>query len=131
MIRRLFAFAAAAAVVATSSAALAHHGWGFYDAEKPLRVVAPLTSISWGNPHGAAKIVHRGRSWDVILPPMRRLEERSRIHEMLKSGGPVTLVGYPRKDGTAEMRMRTLIVKGKTVCDGGLCGSLATSRRAG
>ena len=34
---------------------------------------------------------------------------------MLAPGKAVTLVGYPRKDGTAEMRIERVIVGKKTV----------------
>lgn len=129
MIRRVSSFAAAVALAATSPA-MAHHGWSSFDAEKPLRLTQPLRNISWGNPHGSAKVLHGGRTWNVILPPMRRVEERAAVQAMLTSSRPMTVIAFPRKDGSAEMRLRTAIVDGKTVCAEGVCGSLATSPRS-
>jgi hypothetical protein len=87
---------AVALAVLIPGAALAHHGWSSYDAEKTLTVTGPLTDIAWRNPHGEAKIKYDGKTWAVVL-------------------APVTLVGYPRKDGVAEMRIERVTVDGKTV----------------
>lgn len=108
------AFVAAAALLAPA-AALAHHGWSSYDAEQTVRVTAPLTAVTWGNPHGTAKVAYQGKTWDVILAPTSRMETRGLTQAMLAPGKAVTLVGYPRRDGTAEMRIENVTVDGKTV----------------
>jgi hypothetical protein len=94
--------------------AQAHHGWSSYDASKTLSIEAPLTSLRWANPHGAATIQHEGKNWDVVLAPVTRMEARGLSEAMLKPGNKVTLVGYPRSDGTREMRIERVIVEGKT-----------------
>lgn len=105
----------AALVALSPAAALAHHGWSSYDAKKTLTITAPLKSVSWSNPHGRAKVVWQKKEWDVILAPVARMEARGLTREMLTAGKPVTLVGYPRSDGTAEMRIERVKVGGKTV----------------
>ncbi len=105
-----------AAAVATSPAVLlAHHGWSSYDDTKTLTVKASLKAVTWGNPHGAAKVVWQKRTWDVVLAPVSRMEGRGLTQAMLAPKKKVTLVGYPRKDGVAEMRIERVIVDGKTV----------------
>ena len=42
-----------------------------------------------------------------MLAPVARMEARGLTRAMLASGKPVTLIGYPRRDGTAEMRIET------------------------
>lgn len=106
---------AAAFAIAIPAAALAHHGWSSYDAEKVIKVTAPLQSLSWGNPHGTAKVVYQKRTWDVILAPVARMEARGLTKEMLAPDKKVTLEGYPRRDGTTEMRIERVITGGKTV----------------
>ena len=101
--------------IATASPALAHHGWSSYDATKTIRVTAPLSSVAWTNPHGTAQVVWQKRSWKVVLAPTARMEARGLTRAMLASGKPVTLIGYPRRDGTAEMRIETVVAGGKTV----------------
>lgn len=111
---RTFALAAAV-TVAAPSAALAHHGWSSYDASKTLTVEAPLKVVRWGNPHGSAEVDYAGKRWQVILAPTARMEARGLAQDALKVGKTVTLVGYPRSDGTAEMRIERIVVDGKTV----------------
>lgn len=112
--RTLAPLAAAIAIIAPS-AALAHHGWSSYDAEKVIKITAPLTSVTWGNPHGAAKVRYQGKIWDVVLAPTARMEARGLTQQMISTGKPVTLEGYPRKDGTPEMRIERVTVNGAVV----------------
>ena len=106
---------AAVVALAVPAAAVAHHGWSSYDADKVIKVTAPLSEVSWGNPHGAAKVRYQGKVWDVVLAPTARMEARGLTRAMLTSGKPVTLEGYPRKDGTAEMRIERVTVGKMTV----------------
>lgn len=108
-------FVLAAALLAAPAAAFAHHGWSSYDDTKTLTVRAPLTAVTWGNPHGAAKVVWQKKTWDVVLAPVARMEARGLSRQMLAPKQVVTLVGYPRKDGTPEMRIERVIVGNKTV----------------
>lgn len=112
---RPVAIAALAATLTFPAAAYAHHGWSSYDAAKPIKLTAPLSDVSWGNPHGTAKVRYQGKTWDVVLAPTARMEARGLTQAMAGSGRPVTLEGYPRKDGVTEMRIERLTVDGKTV----------------
>lgn len=114
MTRFLTAAAACAALLAPA-AALAHHGWSSYDAANVIKHTAPLTDVVWGNPHGSAKVAYQGRTWDVVLAPVLRMESRGLTRQMLAPGKRVTLEGYPRVDGAAEMRIERITVDGKTV----------------
>ncbi len=96
------------------SSVQAHHGWSSYDAQKTLTIEAPLARLRWGNPHGAASVRHDGKTWDVVLAPVTRMEARGLSESLLKSAKTVTVVGYPRTDGTPEMRIERVIVAGKT-----------------
>lgn len=113
MLARLTIAAAALAVV--PAPAWAHHGWSSYDAEKTIRITLPLTDVSWRNPHGTATAAWQKKNWRVILAPVARMEARGLTREMLAPGRPVTLIGYPRKDGAAEMRIERVVVGGKTI----------------
>ncbi len=112
--RSMFTYAAVA-TLAIAMPAAAHHGWSSYDNSKTIRVTAPLTKVTWGNPHGAAQVMWQGKRWDVILAPTGRMEARGLTRAMLTARKPVTLIGYPRRDGAAEMRIETVIAGGKTV----------------
>lgn len=98
-----------------SSAVMAHHGWSSYDAGKVIDVTTELTGVRWANPHGSAKISYQGKAWDVVLAPVSRMEARGLSPKMIGPGRKVRLVGYPRSDGAAEMRIERVIVDGKTI----------------
>lgn len=106
---------AALAALAIPAAAIAHHGWSSYDAGQVLRLVGPFTSVNWANPHGTATMNWQGKQWDVILAPVSRMEARGLTEEMIAPGNRIRIVGYPRKDGTAEVRLERVIADGRTV----------------
>jgi hypothetical protein len=103
------------AALAVPAAAIAHHGWSSYDSEQVLRLDARFTAVSWANPHGSATMTYRGKEWHVVLAPVARMEARGLTKAMITPGKRVQLVGYPRKDGTPEMRIERISAEGKTV----------------
>ena len=105
----------AAALAALPAAALAHHGWSSYDAKTPIKLTAALSDVSWSNPHGTAQVSYNGKPWAVVLAPTARMEARGLTEAMLKTGKPVTIEGYPRSDGTTEMRIERVTAGGKTI----------------
>jgi hypothetical protein len=105
----------ALAFMALPAAALAHHGWSSYDTDQVTRLVGPFTSVSWTNPHGTATMNWQGKEWDVILAPVSRMEARGLTKAMIAPGKRIRIVGYPRKDGTAEMRLERVIVGDETI----------------
>lgn len=111
---RITLFAAALAVT-IPAAALAHHGWSSYDETKPITVTGALQNVAWTNPHGSATIGWQGKPWHVVLAPVARMEARGLSAAMINKGQKVTLTGYARKDGTAEMRIERITAGGKTV----------------
>ena len=60
---------------------------------KTVKITAPLTNVSWGNPHGAAKVSYQGKVWDVILAPVARMEARGLTAAMVGPGREVTIEG--------------------------------------
>ena len=107
--------ATAAVVLALPAAAGAHHGWSSYDANKVLNITGKFKTVSWSNPHGSATMDWKGKQWHVVLAPTARMEARGLTPAMIAPGKQVKLVGYPRKDGTTEMRIERITAGGKTV----------------
>ena len=105
----------AAALLTVPVAALSHHGWSSYDEKKVIKHRASLTDVRWANPHGSAKVRYSNATWDVILAPVSRMEARGLSREMVAPNRQVILVGYPRRDGTREMRIERVIVGKRTV----------------
>ena len=106
---------AAALAISLPAVTYAHHGWSSYDSTKVLTVTGKFKTVSWSNPHGMATMDWKGKQWRVILAPTSRMEARGLTKAMVAPGKPVKLVGYPRLDGTAEMRIERITAGGKTV----------------
>lgn len=113
--RRKHLIALVAAGFAFPSLAGAHHGWSSYDAGKTVTVVGTLSNVEWRQPHVSADVSHQGNVWKVVLAPPRRMETRGLTPEMLAPDKAVTLEGYPRSDGSKEMRIERLTANDKTV----------------
>lgn len=111
----LRAYAGALLSVLFASVAWAHHGWSSYDADKVMKFDAALAEVRYRNPHAEVEVEHEGKRWLVILAPISRMESRGLPSDALQAGKTVTIEGYPRSDGTAELRAERITVDGKTI----------------
>lgn len=112
---RLIKFALAASLGIAPVAALAHHGWSSYNEAEPITLTGPLTSVTWGNPHGTATMNWQNQEWDVILAPVSRMNARGLDLEDINNRQRITLTGYVRRDGTPEMRVERIRAGGEIV----------------
>lgn len=103
----------AAGLMAASPAA-AHHGWGSYDAERPLNLTGTIVQSSYSNPHGELRLQAPGKVWRVILAPPFRMQNRGLAAEALKPGATVTVMGYPHKTDQEELRAERITANGTT-----------------
>ena len=94
--------------------ALAHHGWGSYDAAQVLSLTGKVQEMTYANPHGTLRLEAPGKVWTVILAPPSRMQNRGLPAEMIKAGTSVTVVGYPHKTDQSELRAERITVDGKT-----------------
>jgi hypothetical protein len=106
-------FVAAVALPLLIVPALAHHGWGSYDATKPLTISATIDAVTIGNPHGDLRLSFEGEMWHVTLAPLSRMNARGATAEIVKQGASITAHGYPKRDGTKEMRAEWIEIDGK------------------
>ena len=111
---RLFRLLLAGAM-ALPVVALAHHGWGEYDAAQALKLTGTIEATSYEHPHGSIKLKTPGKTWEAVLAPPSRMDNRGLSREMLKVGAEVTVEGYPNKSKPDEMRAERITVGGKTV----------------
>lgn len=98
-----------------AGAALAHHGWSGYDAEKTLTLSGTIEASGYEHPHGFVRLYTADKTWLVILAPPYRMENRGLPREWLKAGTQVTVVGYPHRTDPVEMRAERIVVNGKTI----------------
>jgi hypothetical protein len=94
--------------------ALAHHGWGSYDAAKVMTLDSAVTRIEWQNPHVHIAVNHDGGVWELVLAPPFRMDARGLNPDMIKVGTPVRIEGYPSTRVERELRAERITVAGKT-----------------
>jgi hypothetical protein len=110
---RLMALAAVSSLAA-AGAALAHHGWGSYDAGKPFTIRSPVEKLRWENPHVHIDLKHQGATWEAVLAPPFRMDARGLNPDMLKAGAMVAVEGYRSTRVEREMRAERITVGAKT-----------------
>lgn len=105
--------ALAALALAVPAAALAHHGWGSYDAQNPVTLTGPIKTLAFTNPHVHADIVAGGKEWELTLAPPSRMQARGASESIVKVGTTVTAYGYPSRVKPGEMRAEWIEIAGK------------------
>lgn len=95
-------------------AAIAHHGWGSYDAAKPVTVVGPILTSKFENPHATITVRGSDKVWTVTLAPTSRMVSRGATEKVVAVGQNISAHGYPSTVEKDEMRAERISVDGKT-----------------
>lgn len=112
MTRRL---AFLAALLAMAGPAVAHHGWGSYDAARPVTVTGPVLTSKYENPHVTITVRGSDKVWTVTLAPTSRMVTRGALVELVAVGKTISAHGYPSTREPDEMRAERITVDGRTV----------------
>jgi hypothetical protein len=94
--------------------ALAHHGWGGYDAGTPLTLSGVIKRVGFENPHGTIILATADKEWEVVLAPPYRMINRGLKEAMLKIGDRAEVYGYPSRSVATELRAERITVGGAT-----------------
>ncbi len=107
-------FIIAAAVLAATAPALAHHGWS-WTVEELSELKGVIRDVYLGNPHATLDVDVNGEIWKVELAPPRATERAGFTEASAKPGDAVTAIGNRSRD-QAERRMKAvrIIVDGET-----------------
>jgi hypothetical protein len=92
------------AALAIALPAAAHHGWGSYNADNPMTIDGAIKTLKLENPHGEMIVEHEGADWLITLAPLSRMNMRGATADIVKVGETVVAYGYPKRDGTKEIR---------------------------
>jgi hypothetical protein len=95
---------AVAACAVLTGAAFAHHGWGSYDAAKPVTVAGPILTSKFENPHATITVRASDKTWTVTLAPTSRMISRGATQKIVAVGNDVSAYGYPSTVEKDEMR---------------------------
>lgn len=98
-----------------SGAAVAHHGWGSYDATKPVTVTGKIMTSRYENPHVALTVQTADKLWNVTLAPTSRMVNRGALAELVAVGREISALGYPSTVEKDEIRAERITVDGKTI----------------
>ncbi len=105
---------AAFGLTLAAGAAVAHHGWGSYDAGKKFTIASTVETLEWQNPHVHLRVKHEGGTWEAVLAPPFRMDARGLNPDLLKTGTQVSVEGYPSTRVEREMRAERITVAGQT-----------------
>ena len=108
------AMTADTALALVAGAAFAHHGWGSYDAAKPVTVAGPIVTSKYENPHATVTVRTEGKVWTVTLAPTSRMSTRGASAQVIAVGKSISAYGYPSTATPDEMRAERITVDGKT-----------------
>jgi len=103
------------ALMLLTTAAVAHHGWGSYDANKPLTISGPILSSKFENPHATITVRASDKVWTVTLAPTSRMSTRGATEKVVAVGQDVSAYGYPstveKDDGSRSTARPTRCVE--------------------
>ena len=105
MRRQLVAWAAGAAFVASSGAALAHHSFAMFDADQNTTLAGTVKEFQWTNPHAWIFVMvptHDGQleQWAVEMGGPGQIARQGWTAKTLTPGMDVKLTIHPLRDGT-------------------------------
>ena len=103
-----------AASALLTGAAFAHHGWGSYDAAKPITVTGPILTSKFENPHATLTVRGSDKVWTVTLAPTSRMTSRGAIAKIIAVGNNISAYGYPSTATPDEIRAERITVDGKS-----------------
>lgn len=112
--RRALMMSVVTSAVIVGGSAIAHHGWGSYDASKKMMIESSVSRLEWRNPHVLVAVNHDGGSWELVLAPPFRMGARGLNPNMIEAGTPVRAEGYPSTRVEREMRAERIVVGGRT-----------------
>ena len=105
---------ASIAFTLATGAAVAHHGWGSYDAAKPVTVSGPILTSKFENPHATVTVRGGDKTWTVTLAPTSRMISRGATQNVVAVGNAISAYGYPSTVEKDEMRAERITVNAKT-----------------
>ena len=93
----------------------AHHSFAvFFDADRTIALEGTVTEFQFRNPHGLIRMkVRQGDGteveWKAETNSPSILERRGWKRDSLKAGDSIRVQGWPARDGTNYMRMRSVV----------------------
>jgi len=106
--------AAMVAALLGGVSAHAHHSFAvFFDSDKTVTVRGTVVDFQFRNPHGLIRVTlvdNDGRqvTWKAETNSPSILQRRGWSRDTLKAGEVITMDGWPARDGSNYLRLRTV-----------------------
>jgi len=116
---RALACFAAAALLAATTGARAHHSFSEYDSSQTLEIQGKLVNVAWQNPHVHLTLQTTDKdghtvNWDIESNSLSILRRTNATPENLKAGDTVKVAGWPSKrDGNRMFVTNVLAQNGQ------------------
>jgi hypothetical protein len=117
----LLAVATTVSVLAVSPAALAHHSFAMFDANKSVSTTATVKEFQWGSPHTWLELVvlsedKTEKPLSLELTTISGLMRNGWKPGTLKPGDRITVTYHPMRDGTpAGQLVQAVTEDGRTL----------------
>ena len=110
----------ASAIILLPALLLAHHSAAAYETAKQTTVTGSVTEFHFVNPHVLIYMTAKDesgtvRKWQGELTSPNRLVRVGWNKDIMKSGDPISLTGYPAKDGGNSIRITKVVLKGQAL----------------
>jgi hypothetical protein len=97
----------------------AHHSFADYDETKRTTISGTLKEIRFSNPHIRLMVDVRGKNnvvepWEFSGPSPNDWRAGGWVKSDFLIGGPVTITGFPKRDGTHHMSINILKTAAKS-----------------
>ena len=104
----------AAGISMAGTPLFAHHGWSGYDASRALELKGKIIESGYEHPHGFVRLETENKTWLVVLAPPSRMERRNLPRKLLAPGTEATVVGYPSRTDSVELRAERIRIGGRS-----------------
>jgi hypothetical protein len=116
--KRTFLFAAIIGLLSVPVVTLAHHSAAAYETAKQITVTGTVTEFHFVNPHVLIYMTAKDegggtRNWQGEITSPNRLIRAGWNKDIMKPGDPISLTGYPAKDGGNSIRITKVVLKGQ------------------
>ncbi|MDX2259670.1 MAG: DUF6152 family protein [Hyphomicrobiaceae bacterium] len=95
---------------------VAHHSFVTkYDGQRVVTLKGTIGAVSFTNPHIFFFISTANGTWRVETESIPKVAGKGLTEALLQDGAEATVTGWPARDGSAEVGLKSITIKGRTI----------------